>query len=113
MICVICDTEPRWAWCDHHGIAQCVTCGAPYRLIHYDGEGSERKRVERAPDLLLEVADIEAVRRCRSETGAKLSAVGLGLSFPGGYDVASRADVDAFSEWWAKHKPPTAAEEPR
>lgn len=32
MICSICDRTPLLAWCDIHGFAQCLYCGAPYEL---------------------------------------------------------------------------------
>jgi hypothetical protein len=104
-VCQVCDADRvLWAWTDSHGVAQCSMCGAPYRLFHYDGEGNERRRVEKPPELLV---DAEAARRCFVATGAKLSAVGLHLSFPGGYDVASRDDIRKVSEWW-KSQPETA-----
>ena len=103
-ICAVCYTEARWAWCDQHGVAQCVKCGAPYRLFHYEGEGDTRKRVERPPEMLLDDDDVAAARRCFADTGAKLSAVGMGLSFNGGYDVANTYDHERGAEWWAQHR---------
>jgi len=99
-ICAICNTPSmKFSWCDYHGIAQCTTCGAPYRLLHYDGEGDERRRVERPAELVLAEEDVPRVRRCWAETKAKLSAVHLGLSFPGGYDVAGADDIARVEAW--------------
>lgn len=101
MQCAICDTEsPRWAWTDHHGIAQCVECGAPYRLIHYEGDA----RVEKPPEFQLsrDVKKLAKLRRFYSDTKARLSAVGMQFSFPGGYDIATRADIEAWNNWHDK-----------
>jgi hypothetical protein len=100
--CLVCDRPLSFAWTDSHGIAQCTTCGAPYRIFHYDGEGEQRKRITKEPDLLIEP---EPAQRCFRETGARLSAVGLQLSFPGGYDVASRDDIERVTGWWKANAP--------
>jgi hypothetical protein len=103
--CIICDTDPRsFAWTDQHGIAQCTTCGSPYRIYHYEGEGDEHKRVEKPPELLYTDAEQPMFRRIFVETKARISAVQHGLSFPGGQDVATREDVERVSEWWRSHK---------
>jgi hypothetical protein len=103
MSCNICDSELRYAWTDHHGIAQCVKCGAPYRLLHYEGEGDQKRRVEKPPEPLL-TEDAEPARRCWEETRAKLSAVGMGFSFPGGYDVATGDDYERSGVWWKQYR---------
>lgn len=102
-VCAICERPLSFAWTDHHGIAQCVGCGAPYRLLHYEGEGQDRRSVERGPDLLLQGTDLTRARECFRDTGARLSAVGLGLSFPGGYDIATPDEVRMVSAWWKAH----------
>lgn len=99
MNCVLCETALSLAWTDTHGVAQCRECGAPYRVFHYEGEGEGRKRVERAPECLIPEEDLATDKRCHAETGAKLSAVGMSLSFPGGYDVATREDNRKLIAW--------------
>jgi hypothetical protein len=90
------------AWTDTHGVAQCSECGAPYRVFHY--EGDERKRVEKAPECLIRDEDLATDRRCYTESGARLSAVGFGLSFRGGYEVATREDTDKLIAWHKAEK---------
>jgi len=104
--CLVCDRPMSVAWTDTHGVAQCLACGAPYRIIHYEGEGEGRHRVERDPEILLNEERLPTIRRCFTETKARMSAVGLQLSFPGGYDVASREDMEAIAAWWSRPSPP-------
>lgn len=94
-VCEVCEKPLMAHWTDTHGIAQCCVCGAPYRFLHYDGD----KRVDKSPELLLNETGIADLRRFHRETGGKLSAVGLQLSFPGGYDVASADDIRKMLEW--------------
>lgn len=95
LVCSLCESSLSFSWTDHHGIAQCVHCGAPYTVFHYD---AENRRIEKPPELLL-TEDLERARRFHADTKRKLSAVGMGLSFPGGYDVAGQEDCDAYAEW--------------
>lgn len=93
MKCQICDQEDaKFAWTDTHGVAQCINCGAPYKLLHYEAG----KQVIR-PELV--VISIESFRDCFKETKAKFSAVGMKLSFPGGQDIATRDDIDKVTAW--------------
>lgn len=97
--CTVCDITLRMAWADHHGIAQCTTCGAPYEVYHYD---DARNRIDGPPSLLPFTPEVvQTLRRFYTETKAKLSAVGLGLSFPGGSDVAYESDIEAWKQWRA------------
>lgn len=105
MRCLVCDTDPiTFAWADHHGIAQCTTCGTAYRIFHYEGEGAERKRVDKPPTCLHDADELPMFRRIFAETKARMSAVQHGLSFPGGQDVATQEDVQAIARWWIEHK---------
>jgi hypothetical protein len=105
-ICAVCDQAYRWAWTDTHGVAQCVTCGAPYRLYHYEHDA----RVELPPSCLF-AEQAPFWRRCWSETGQRFSAGWLGLSFGGGYDIASPANRQAVHAWWLANK--TAPDAPK
>ena len=95
--CDICKSPLGVTWTDHHGIAQCAQCGAPYRIYHYEGE--PKRRVDKPAELLLSGENLELARRFHSDTGRKLSAVGMALSFPGGYDIATKEDILAYREW--------------
>ncbi len=91
--CVICGKPHSFAWTDTHGVAQCTTCGAPYQVLFYEND----KRVEREPEMMLTAEGANEARRFHAETGARLSAVGMHLSFPGGYDVARIGDIEAWN----------------
>ena len=104
--CRVCDQKLAMTWTDTHGIAQCLTCGAPYRVFYYENG----VRVEKEPELLLQEETLGEGRQCYAETQARLSAVGMGLSFPGGYDVATAEDHRKLSDWY---KAPKDSEELR
>jgi hypothetical protein len=109
--CVICDSPFRVTWMDFHGYAQCTTCGAPYQILFYEGEGSSRSRIEKAPEFALKETAIPLLRDCWKETHAKLSAVDMRFSFPGGYDVASREDREIVGTWLERHRDKEAKHE--
>jgi len=97
--CHVCDQPLCVSWTDTHGIAQCWTCGAPYRVFHYENG----VRAKKEPELLLEEGTLDEDRQCYAETQARLSAVGMGLSFPGGYDVATAEDHRKLGDWYKAH----------
>ena len=95
MKCVICDDSLSVTWTDTHGVGQCLRCGAPYRLYHYEGN----KRLDKPPLFVLDDEAVPEIRQFYADTNAKLSAVGMGLSLQGGYDVAKRDDIEAWNTW--------------
>lgn len=105
MKCLICDTEnPAWSWTDTHGIAQCLKCGTPYRILHYEGEGEETKRIEKEPSICVKEEYISMCRKFHSEIGRMIPS---GHSF--GYsdltqELASRQDAEAFNSFMKKHQ---------
>lgn len=100
-ICVICDAQPTWAWTDTHGVAQCVHCGAPYKLYHYEGEGEQQKRVDKSPECCVLPHWLPLLKRYRADTGKLIPG---GYSFPGGQEVSTRDDARAFNEWCDAHR---------
>lgn len=99
MKCVVCDTEsPSFAWTDSHGIAQCRTCGAPYRIYHYE----DGKRVEKPPECLINDESLDLFRACWAACKSPMSAVWLSLSFPGGYDDVAGDGGRAFDKCFAE-----------
>ena len=90
--CVVCDQKPVWAWTDTHGVAQCVHCGTPYRLYHYEGD----KRVEKPAECQAAPSWIPLLRRYRAETGHMIPG---GFSFDPHYEVAQPDDFEAFNGW--------------
>lgn len=102
MKCIICDTEnPGLSWTDTHGIAQCVRCGAPYRVFHYD---EDKKRVDKPVE---SIVSEDWVPRLRQYWGEEKRMIPSGCSFPGGQELASREDHERFNAWCEQHAPPT------
>ena len=97
--CVICDEVLTFSWTDTHGVGQCVKCGAPYRIIHYD---ENRNRVERPPQFMLYDEFAPFLRRAFAETGAKYPAR-WGFSFSDSYDVATNEDASRMKAWLDAH----------
>ena len=98
--CTICDTSPTgFRWTDAHGIAACLTCGAPYRVIHYEGE----RRLQTAPELLLADWYVPFARRYWSEEHRNVYPGAYNL--PGSsYEVATQVDVDIHNGWMERHR---------
>jgi hypothetical protein len=93
--CSICGEVARWRWTDTHGVAQHVPCGAPHRIIHYEG----KLRISKAPELLLKAEYIDRCRDFWKTTGRPMPG---GHSFPGGYEMASAEDDAAFHSFLEK-----------
>lgn len=101
-VCVVCDrSNPGFSWTDTHGIGQCVSCGTPYRIYHYEGEGENSKLVKKPPECLVLPEWIPLLRRFRTDTGHIIPG---GYSFSGGQEMASEADVRAFNKWCDDHR---------
>jgi hypothetical protein len=92
--CAVCDAGPRWRWTDTHGVAQCASCGTPYRIYHYDGD----KRVDRPPEIRLKP---EFVPMCREywTSNKRVMPGGHSMGFGHGYEMATIEDAEAFSAW--------------
>ena len=98
--CGICDTQDvGFAWTDTHGVAQCTTCGSPYRLFHYD---DQHNRIEKPPTLAVLDKFIGPLRQYWSETHSHIPS---GCSFPGGYEIATQEEMTRFYEWANVHIP--------
>lgn len=96
MKCEICGTEnPALNWTDTHGVAQCCTCGTPYKILHYDDDGN---RVDREPEIMI-IQHWVPMTREYWETHKRM--IPSGYSFTGNpqYELASSADTKAFYEW--------------
>ena len=99
--CIVCDQKPAWAWTDTHGIAQCIHCGTPYRIFHYEGEGENSKRVDKAPACVVLPAWVPLLRRYREETKHMIPG---GHSFSPDYEVAKPDDFEAFNSWCNRNR---------
>ena len=100
--CLICGSTAHFAWTDTHGIAQCFTCGAPYRLYHYEGDGEGKRRVDKPPELQISP---EYVQPCVGFWRANKRRMPGAHSFPGGQELATCDDCEAFSAWLDAHGP--------
>jgi len=101
--CLICGRDPGFRWCDHHGIGACLQCGAPYRIYHYDGEGDQKKRVDKPPELLIKSEWLEWTKAYWRDVHRNVSPGAFNM--PGSsYEVATREDVEALDEWAKSHK---------
>jgi len=87
-----------FSWTDSHGVAQCPQCGAPYRIYHY---GEDGKRIDKPPEIAALDWAVPALREHWQTT--KRIAPG-GHSFPGGQELCSHEDAEAFGEWFRENK---------
>jgi len=99
LICQICDTPLVCRWTDTHGVGACLSCGVPYRLLHYEND----KRVEKPAQLLLKEKWVPSIRRYWQEVGRNVAPGAF--NFPGSnYEVATQEDATAFDGWVEAHR---------
>lgn len=96
-VCAVCDKELSLSWTDTHGVAQCRACGVPYRVYHYEGS----RRVEKPIELMVLEEWRPLIKRYHAETSHRVPS---GCSFPGGQEVATRTDMEAWKRWLDAHK---------
>ena len=108
MKCIVCDREsPVFQWTDTHGIAQCMDCGAPYQLLHYNDEG---ERVAREPEALALPQWVAMFRAYWTETKKPMpTAFSFGLNPR--YEVATPDESEAFVKWARSRQDEFAAKE--
>jgi hypothetical protein len=101
MNCTICNKlNPIWSWTDTHGIAQCMTCGTPYRLYHYEGNADDIKRVEKPPTLCVDQKYIPVLQEYWKQIKRTIPGH---HSFPGGQELANDEDIEIFNKWMTKN----------
>ena len=103
MNCEICNNVLRFCWTDAHGVAQCINCGTPYLIYHYE----DNKRVDKPPQILLKQEYIPATKAYWEQNKRVMPG---GHSFPGGQELASPEDTRLFIEWLEKHEPSNATQ---
>ncbi len=94
-------------WTDTHGIGACVRCALPYVLFHYEGEGEDKKRVEKPPSCPIFPEWIEVGKRYHKETGGKMfpgefSFTGIGHNGRT-YCGATENDMREWHDWLKAH----------
>lgn len=98
--CEICGEAAGFNWSDYHGEGMCNRCGTPYQLVHYEGEGDDKKRVEKPPQLSIKTAWVLTLKRYWNETHAYM---GLGQIFIW-RDYPEAADGrQKFDAWLERH----------
>ncbi len=94
-------------WSDTHGVGVCCRCALPYTVFHYEGEGDDRKRVDKPPSCPIFPEWIEVGKRYHAETGRKM--------FPGEFSFllnsrettycgATQNDMREWHDWLKAHK---------
>lgn len=98
MKCIVCDeTAIRYAWTDTHGVAQCMRCGTPYTIFHYEGIDGSRRRVEKPPEALVDERFVPVLRAYWEQHHRYIPS---NHSFPGStQELASLEDSKFFYEW--------------
>jgi hypothetical protein len=104
--CDICDKPLDLQWCDVHGVASCITCGTPYRVLHYENG----KRVDKPVTLLIKPEWVPIIRRYWAETKRHCDPASA-FNFPGdGFDTPD--DLKAFEGWMKAHEAELPQEAP-
>jgi hypothetical protein len=105
--CDCCESALFFQWCDTHGIGVCTTCGLPYTIYHYEGEGEARTRVDKAPEMALTVEGLAIAKRYWTERKRRV--------FPAAYDMgilsrrdrsysgATHDDIREFEDWYEQN----------
>jgi hypothetical protein len=100
MNCVICENEAIYRWTDTHGIGACITCGAPYRLFHYD---ENNERVDKPVECLVLEDWRELVKRYWDEM--RMNVAPGHFNIPGSsYEVATQEEVANLDEWMERNR---------
>jgi len=106
MTCVICGKEVGFRWSDTHGVAVCY-CGMPYRLHHYEGDGTNNKRVEKPPEVAIKDEWIPVAKAYFAETQGRVFPASFDIGFMErnglSYSGASREDVEKWNIWMEDH----------
>lgn len=112
MKCECCENDLSVRWTDTHGVGACSSCGLPYTILHYEGEGSSRQRVEKAPEAALHPDGVAIAKEYWSEKKMRV--------FPGVYDMgmdrsgrtysgATRDEISTFDKWYAARESANSA----
>lgn len=101
--CILCNERLSVCWTDTHGVAICVVCGLPYTIIHYEGEGAARRRVEKPAEPAITDRGMEIARAYWNEVKRRVFPAAYDF-LPGNaaetYSGATLEEVRMFNEWW-------------
>lgn len=108
MKCEICASDLVFSWTDTHGVGQCTTCGAPYRILHY---GDDNKRLEKAPEIQVKEEWRPVFARYWKEFNRVMpSGFSFPMSYGTRYELATKEDEQVFFDWIEKQRPDTLRE---
>ena len=100
--CPICDHELEFRWTDTHGVGACLTCNAPVKIYHYEGEVGSKRRVEKPPEFIVAEEWVPLVRKHWAETHSR---VPNGLNIPGSrYEPCTDAEFERWNGWLDEHR---------
>jgi transcription initiation factor TFIIIB Brf1 subunit/transcription initiation factor TFIIB len=94
--CKICKNELRGSWSDLHGEIVCLTCGAPYQILHYD---DNNKRIEKPASINIKDYYVPFLRQYWQETKQHM---GLGTFMGHG---PRYNEYRSFMDWLNKNVP--------
>ena len=94
--CSICQSQYAFSWTDTHGVAQCFTCGVPYRIYHYEEVDGKSERVDKSPALLIKDEYISVIQQYWRTHHRRVPG---GHSIPGGYELATDEEARLFNDW--------------
>src|SRR5690606_39156367 len=77
MNCEVCESILTFRWSDTHGVGVCMKCGAPYTVIHYEGD----KRIDKPPEIALNESGVEIAKRYWNEKGRRVFPAAFDMGF--------------------------------
>lgn len=111
-VCVVCGAAHGFQWSDTHGIGVCHYCATPYTIFHYEGEGDDKKRVDKPPTCALDETGIALAKRYWAKTGRKVFPGCCDMGLLGHrdrtYSGATADDMQVFGDWYDKQPEVTA-----
>ena len=100
--CPVCDEPLSFRWTDRHGIGACLTCNAPWKIYHYEGEGDDRHHVEKPPECFILEEWIPVLRKYWEETKSRAPNA---CNIPGSrYEPCTDVEFEKWHDWLAEHE---------
>ena len=95
--CEICNDKLVITWTDTHGVAACIRCNSPYRIYHYEGDGENRKRIDKPPEILFRSDWVDRLKIYWQENKSRIPN---GINMPGSsYEQCTPGDMATFNEY--------------
>ena len=100
IMCAICNHPLKTRWTDTHGIGACLTCGATYRLFHYE----DGKPVDKDPTLTFYPEWVPLVKRYWEEAHRNVAPGAYNMGRRSSYEVATDEDFNSWVSWCEENK---------